>query len=243
MLHTKLIGIGNAGCTVVKNLTQNALSSLSYTLVSNDEKFLAKYKDSEKLLISEKNILSKDNEISRAEIEKIKSLFGNAKSVILFAQFDDDKSVIAAPILAKSAGNTNLVAICSIAKKPSEFCKTAFLKLKNSCKSLIAFPNSLSVGEIFMQENILKAFEFEQTKAPEIKPVPAKPKSLFDRLKPDRKTASNSNVDANDLFQNEFSFVTLAEQRGFFEDTDRNFYNGEDLDVPTYLRKNIKIIL
>jgi len=243
MFNTKLIGIGNAGCTVVKNLTQNALSGLTYSLVSNDEKFLSKYEDSEKFLISEKNILSKDNEISRAEIKKIKSLLADTKSVILFAQFDNDKTVIAASILAKSASDINLVAICSIAQKPSEFCKTAFMNLKNSCKSLIAFPNNLSVGEIFMQETILKAFDFEQTKAPEIKPVPAKPKSLFDRLKPEKKTASNPSVDSKDLFQNEFSFVSLAEQRGFFEDTERNFYNGEDLDVPTYLRKNIKIVL
>jgi cell division protein FtsZ len=40
--------------------------------------------------------------------------------------------------------------------------------------------------------------------------------------------------------QNEFSFGEL-ESRGFFDKTDRNLFEGQDLDVPTYLRKGIKI--
>ena len=34
-----------------------------------------------------------------------------------------------------------------------------------------------------------------------------------------------------------------AESRGYFERTDRNLFEGQDLDVPTYLRKGIKIVL
>ena len=33
------------------------------------------------------------------------------------------------------------------------------------------------------------------------------------------------------------------QQRGYFEKTDRNEYQGEDLDVPAYLRRGIKIKL
>jgi cell division protein FtsZ len=40
--------------------------------------------------------------------------------------------------------------------------------------------------------------------------------------------------------QNEFSF-NEAESRGYFDKTDRNLFEGQDLDVPTYLRKGIKI--
>ena len=40
--------------------------------------------------------------------------------------------------------------------------------------------------------------------------------------------------------QNEFSF-SEAESRGFFDKTDRNLFEGQDLDVPTYLRKGIKV--
>ena len=40
--------------------------------------------------------------------------------------------------------------------------------------------------------------------------------------------------------QNEFSFSEL-ESRGHFDKTDRNLFDGQDLDVPTYLRKGIKI--
>ena len=44
--------------------------------------------------------------------------------------------------------------------------------------------------------------------------------------------------------QDEFVFDQLEEQqRGYFEKTDRNEYQGEDLDVPTYLRRGIKIKL
>ena len=41
--------------------------------------------------------------------------------------------------------------------------------------------------------------------------------------------------------QNEFVFGTHAENRGYFERTDRYLFEGQDLDVPTYMRKGIKI--
>jgi len=43
--------------------------------------------------------------------------------------------------------------------------------------------------------------------------------------------------------QEEFGFAGHDEQRGFFENTERNLYDGEDLDIPTYLRRGIKIKL
>ncbi|MBL9186124.1 MAG: cell division protein FtsZ [Opitutaceae bacterium] len=42
--------------------------------------------------------------------------------------------------------------------------------------------------------------------------------------------------------QDEFGFGEV-ESRGYFEKTDRNLHEGQDLDVPTYLRKGIKIQL
>ncbi|HVW20538.1 MAG TPA: cell division protein FtsZ [Opitutaceae bacterium] len=42
--------------------------------------------------------------------------------------------------------------------------------------------------------------------------------------------------------QDEFGFGEL-ESRGHFEKTDRNLFDGQDLDVPTYLRKGIRIAL
>ena len=52
-------------------------------------------------------------------------------------------------------------------------------------------------------------------------------------------------IDQNDRknSQEEFMFSSDEEQRGYFNKTDRNFYEGEDLDVPTYLRRGIKINL
>ena len=42
--------------------------------------------------------------------------------------------------------------------------------------------------------------------------------------------------------QEEFGFGEV-ESRGQFERTDRNLFDGQDLDVPTYLRKGIKIAI
>lgn len=42
--------------------------------------------------------------------------------------------------------------------------------------------------------------------------------------------------------QEEFGFGEI-ESRGHFEKTDRNLFDGQDLDVPTYLRKGIKITI
>ena len=42
--------------------------------------------------------------------------------------------------------------------------------------------------------------------------------------------------------QDEFAFDEV-ESRGHFDKTDRSLFEGQDLDVPTYLRKGIKIIL
>lgn len=43
--------------------------------------------------------------------------------------------------------------------------------------------------------------------------------------------------------QEEMMLAGEAETRGYFERTDRNLFEGQDLDVPTYLRKGIKIVL
>lgn len=41
--------------------------------------------------------------------------------------------------------------------------------------------------------------------------------------------------------QEEFSFPRQDENRGTFEKTSRNFYEGVDLDIPTYLRRGMKL--
>ena len=41
--------------------------------------------------------------------------------------------------------------------------------------------------------------------------------------------------------QREFGFADVQKQRGYFDKTNRNLHDGEDLDIPTYLRKGIKI--
>jgi cell division protein FtsZ len=43
--------------------------------------------------------------------------------------------------------------------------------------------------------------------------------------------------------QDEFFFTSEGEQRGYFDKTDRNMWEGEDLDIPTYLRRGVRIVL
>lgn len=43
--------------------------------------------------------------------------------------------------------------------------------------------------------------------------------------------------------QEEFDFPGAEENRGYFDKTEANLYEGADLDVPTYLRRGIKIVL
>ena len=58
------------------------------------------------------------------------------------------------------------------------------------------------------------------------------------------KTAATGAVHNNKPQQDEFGFQgEPAENRGTFEKSDRNLFEGQDLDVPTYLRKGIKVAL
>jgi cell division protein FtsZ len=43
--------------------------------------------------------------------------------------------------------------------------------------------------------------------------------------------------------QQELGFDGVDENRGFFEETGRNEHDGLDLDVPTYLRRGIRVVL
>jgi cell division protein FtsZ len=65
---------------------------------------------------------------------------------------------------------------------------------------------------------------------------PLKPAESFEELletvKPEKPTKRE---------QEEFTFPKQEENRGLFERTGRNIYEGEDLDIPTYLRRGIKI--
>ncbi|MEY4939933.1 MAG: hypothetical protein RIQ93_1668 [Verrucomicrobiota bacterium] len=54
--------------------------------------------------------------------------------------------------------------------------------------------------------------------------------------------AAKSQDEVARVAQKEFGFGEV-ESRGHFEKTDRNLFDGQDLDVPTYLRKGIKISL
>ncbi len=62
---------------------------------------------------------------------------------------------------------------------------------------------------------------------------------------PRAKAAAAGAVHTNKPQQEEFGFQggEPAENRGAFDKSDRNLFEGQDLDVPTYLRKGIKVAL
>ena len=65
-------------------------------------------------------------------------------------------------------------------------------------------------------------------------PKNSKPKTVAKRTRFSRKKESED--------QNTFDFMEEANQRGIFDDmSSRNLYEGEDLDVPAYLRRGVKI--
>ncbi len=57
-----------------------------------------------------------------------------------------------------------------------------------------------------------------------------------------KRPATHASKLADKGAQDEFAFGEV-QNRGSFEQTDRNLHFGQDLDVPTYLRKGIKIVL
>jgi cell division protein FtsZ len=80
------------------------------------------------------------------------------------------------------------------------------------------------------------------------KPAPLRQRPITQRPEepaPRQESAVTLAADANAMhgqkpMQDEFGFGEV-ESRGQFERTDRNLFDGQDLDVPTYLRKGIKI--
>ena len=70
----------------------------------------------------------------------------------------------------------------------------------------------------------------------ETPPKNSKPKTVAKKTRFSRKKESED--------QNTFDFMEEANQRGIFDDmSSRNLYEGEDLDVPAYLRRGVKIAI
>jgi len=56
------------------------------------------------------------------------------------------------------------------------------------------------------------------------------------------RVGDSKDITGRPVAQEEFGFGEV-ESRGHFDKTDRNLFDGQDLDVPTYLRKGIKILI
>jgi cell division protein FtsZ len=82
-----------------------------------------------------------------------------------------------------------------------------------------------NAGAGLFQEPVVASVEVKADTSPKAEAAADKPKA-----------------EAVPASQNEFGFGEI-ESRGHFEKTDRNLFDGQDLDVPTYLRKGIKIVI
>ncbi|MBC8039674.1 MAG: cell division protein FtsZ, partial [Opitutaceae bacterium] len=71
-------------------------------------------------------------------------------------------------------------------------------------------------------------------------PTDAKSVPVETRVKSSAKVTSE--LPLTPVAQDEFAFNEV-ESRGHFDKTDRNLFEGQDLDVPTYLRKGIRLAL
>ncbi len=77
--------------------------------------------------------------------------------------------------------------------------------------------------------------------------APAKPSAPAERERAARPSSASAKAaahDPNKPQQEEFGFGGVAEpaaNRGSFDKSDRNLFEGQDLDVPTYLRRGIKV--
>jgi len=63
------------------------------------------------------------------------------------------------------------------------------------------------------------------------------------KKKEPEKVKSRRQAKKDALKQNTFGFMQDNNQRGIFDNSSRNMYEGEDLDVPAYLRRGVKISL
>ena len=81
----------------------------------------------------------------------------------------------------------------------------------------------------------------QRKSAPLKKPVVAA-KSLRAQI-PAGEARKNGQMELIPTLQQELGFDGIEEHRGFFEQTGRNEHEGFDLDVPTYLRRGIRVVL
>ncbi len=246
--NIKIIGVGKGGSFLASKLKLGAFKNAACCAVSTNKT------DLESVSIGEKMLISADPEAAQLQIASIKRSIEGYSTIILLAQFGGDKSAHLTAAFAKIAKTMNIgrLAVCAIANKIDDYSRASLARLRENCENLLCLPNDLSVGEIFRQNDIMKSFQYVQTIPPQ-KVAPEVRKASFmskiTRAKPkdippvEQKSQTPKAASGENLAQDEFPFVSLSEQRGFFGDTKRNFYNGEDLDIPTYLRRNLKIIV
>jgi cell division protein FtsZ len=159
--------------------------------------------------------LPKVNEIMTAVTEQ----FGRDSHVIMGAVIDEDMQgkvevvVLGTSDIGARAGGA--------ARRPSTLARPT---------RAMPVPAARPAGELPIEAEALAAVESTD----------AKPAPVETRAKNSAKATSE--LPLKPVAQDEFSFNEV-ESRGHFDKTDRNLFEGQDLDVPTYLRKGIRLAL
>ncbi len=76
-----------------------------------------------------------------------------------------------------------------------------------------------------------------------IQKLPVHSKSLREPSVTAGEARKSGQLELIPTIQQELGFDGMDENRGFFEETGRNEHDGLDLDVPTYLRRGIRVVL
>jgi cell division protein FtsZ len=138
----------------------------------------------------------------------------------------NDQTVLGAVIDGSKSGSVEITVIGNTALDPSR-------------RAMLRPASSLREKRLRLAETAARVMPTATT-APEKVPVSTPAPERFAPAVDRPATRTTSRSDPRD--QEEFAFPRLEDNRGHFERTEENLYEGADLDVPTYLRRGIKIV-
>lgn len=221
-------GIGNGSGA---NAVENAISELASSPLLGGENIKIK---AESLMIS---LVCGDT----FEMNKMQALLESAAKT-----FDVKERICFGAIIDKSFGNKIKVCAMGLSGQIRGIGEqtTPTANLENRVESVQNVAHSTTAAQPLKevaqpQYTAANTSDSAQVEARYEEPKQKKPRGFFGFGRSKQKIQTVSVPEE----QSEFKFVEMSEQRGFFEDTPVNIRKGEDLDVPTFLRRNIKINL
>jgi cell division protein FtsZ len=94
---------------------------------------------------------------------------------------------------------------------------------------------------VYLSMHLGKQFELVDLSRSESPEVLVSTKTTRKKKKPAKKTKRGSQPTATDEGQTMLDSILSDSNRGYFENTGQNDWNGVDLDIPTYIRRGLRI--